>query len=342
MAEAYITGNVDLIRLERLFGLSIEDATSSRLSLEGGLLRVSISGSDLTYDANEQLNGGTITGISFGEYLPGPEFYVDTSLVLNQINISATLANQYLYAANTQGALAYVLAGADVIRGSVKSDLTRGFDGNDTLLGAGGSDTMFGGAGDDRVLGGDLSVVSPGHATYLRGDDGNDYIWGTPGFDDIHGNTGNDTGAGGAGDDWVVGGKGGDSLSGGSSSDLVYGNLGNDTCNGDDGNDIVRGGQDDDVISGGSGDDFLSGDRGGDRITGGAGADTFHTFGAADLDVVTDFNRGQGDRVRLEPGTQYTATQQGADVHIDMVGGGKMVLLDVQLSSLSDGWIVGG
>jgi serralysin len=57
--------------------------------------------------------------------------------------------------------------------------------------------------------------------------------------------------------------------------------------------------------------------------------------------VVTDFNRAQGDRVQLDPGTQYTATQQGADVHIVMVGGGEMVLLNVQLSSLSAGWIFG-
>lgn len=341
MAEAYITGNIDLFRLERLFGLDIDDATSSRLQLSGGLLLVGLNGSNLSYDSASQLNGGTITNISFVEYQPGPDRFIASSIGLNGISITATLANQYLYAANTPGALAYVLSGADSVRGEVTSDLLRGYDGADTINGIGGADTIYGGAGDDRILGGDLSVVSPNHATYLRGDEGNDQIFGTQGFDDINGNVGNDTGSGGSGDDWVVGGKDNDSLSGDLGADLVYGNLGNDTLNGGDGNDIVRGGQQDDLISGGAGDDYLSGDRGGDRVTGGAGADIFHTFGTADLDVVTDFNRAQGDRVQLDPGTQYTTSQQGADVHIDMVGGGKMVLLNVQLSSLGAGWIFG-
>jgi Ca2+-binding RTX toxin-like protein len=340
VAEAYIKGNMDLFRLEQLFGLGIDIATSSHLLLAGGLLRVDINGSGLTYDAKSQLVGGTITDISYVEYVAGPERYIDTALGLNQINLPATLANQYLYAGNTQGALTYVLSGSDIIRGEVTSDLLRGYEGNDTIRGIGGSDTIYGGAGDDNINGGEFGA-GPTTATYLRGDDGNDQVFGSQGFDDINGNAGNDTCDGGAGDDWVVGGKDNDSLSGSAGADLVYGNLGNDTCDGGDGNDIVRGGQQDDVINGGAGDDFLSGDRGGDRMTGGAGADIFHTFGTADLDVVTDFNRAQGDRVQLDPGTQYTATQQGADVHIVMVGGGEMVLLNVQLSSLSAGWIFG-
>ena len=55
---------------------------------------------------------------------------------------------------------------------------------------------------------------------------------------------------------------------------------------------------------------------------------------------VIDFNRADGDRVNLLPGTTYTVSQQGADVVID-TGGGRMVLVGVQLSSLDAGWIFG-
>jgi Ca2+-binding RTX toxin-like protein len=340
VAEAFISGNIDLFRLERLFGLEIEDATSSHLGLAGGLLRVDIGGVNLTYDADAQLSGGAITAITFVEYRPGPDHLMDTSLTLNGISITAALANQYLYAADTPGALTLVLSGSDTVHGGPTSDLLRGYDGNDFISAGGGSDTIYGGAGADYINAGDVTA-EPGQASYLRGDEGDDQIFGSGGFDDINGNMGNDTCVSGGGDDWVVGGKDNDSLTGSDGSNLVYGNLGNDTCDGGGGNDIVRGGQDDDLVSGGAGDDFVSGDRGGDRMTGGAGADIFHTFGAADLDVVTDFNRAQGDRVQLDPGTQYTASQQGGDVHIDMVGGGKMVLLNVQLSSLSGDWIFG-
>ena len=340
VAEAYIQGNIDLFRLERLFGLTIEDATSSHLGLAGEILRVSINGSGLTYDAQSQLSGGAISSIGFVEYRPGPDRFIASSIVLNGISITATLANQYLYAANTPGALTYVLAGADTVRGSVTSDLLRGYDGDDILLGVGGSDTIYGGAGNDRIYGGDVTPA-PNHATYLRGDEGNDEVLGTAGFDDINGNAGNDTGSGGLGDDWVVGGKDNDSLSGDAGADLVYGNLGADTCNGGDGNDIVRGGQDSDVINGGAGADYVSGDKGSDTVTGGLGADIFHTFGDAGLDRVTDFSLAQGDRVQVDPGTQYTVSQVGADTVIDMTGGGQMVLVGVQMSTLTTGWIFG-
>lgn len=138
-----------------------------------------------------------------------------------------------------------------------------------------------------------------------------------------------------------MGGKDNDSLAGDSGADIVYGNLGSDTCDGGAGNDIVRGGQQDDVLTGGAGDDWLSGDRDADTLTGGAGADVFHTFGDAGLDRVTDFNAAEGDRVQLDPGTQYAVAQVGEDTVITMAGGGQMVLVGVQLSGLTTGWIYG-
>ncbi|MBI1198752.1 MAG: hypothetical protein GC203_12905 [Phenylobacterium sp.] len=204
----------------------------------------------------------------------------------------------------------------------------------DGLMGDNSNDTINGAAGNDVIFGG-------GGTNYLRGDEGDDYIVGGAGFDDINGNMGNDTCVSGGGDDWVVGGKDNDSLTGSAGQNLVYGNLGNDTCEGGDGDDIVRGGQNDDIVNGGAGDDFVSGDKGDDTITGGAGADRFHTFGAAGIDRVLDFHIAEGDRVQLDPGTVYTVSQVGADTVIDMTGGGKMILVGVQMSTLTGDWIFG-
>ncbi|WP_334165023.1 calcium-binding protein [Phenylobacterium sp.] len=205
----------------------------------------------------------------------------------------------------------------------------------DTLSGSAGADNLMAGGGDDSLQGGD-------GRDYLRGEAGADYIVGGAAFDDIHGNQGDDTASGGDGDDWVVGGQDNDRLSGDLGDDIVYGNLGNDVLDGGAGADIVRGGQGDDVLAGGEGNDWLSGDRGDDNLTGGAGADIFHSFVDAGIDLVTDFNFAEGDRVQLDPGTAYTLAQVGADTVIDMGGGNRVVLVNVQLSALPEGWIVGG
>jgi Ca2+-binding RTX toxin-like protein len=234
--------------------------------------------------------------------------------------------------------------GDDLVQGAAGADTLRGASGADTLMGDAGSDSLNGDVGDDRVFAGDGAdtIVESSGANYLRGDAGNDTIQGGTEFDDINGNTGDDTLSGYFGDDWVVGGKDNDRLFGGAGNDLVYGNLGSDTCDGGEGNDIVRGGQDNDTLSGGMGDDFLSGDRGDDVMSGGSGADIFSSFGEAGIDRVTDFNRAQGDRVQLDPGTIYTAAQVGADTVVTMEGGGQLILVGVAMSGLTSGWITVG
>jgi Ca2+-binding RTX toxin-like protein len=215
---------------------------------------------------------------------------------------------------------------------------------DDTVRGSAGGDTLAGGLGADTVnggLGGD-SITDTGGANYLRGDEGDDHIAGGAAFDDINGNMGADTASGGPGGDWVVGGKDNDMLFGDAGEDLVYGNLGADTCEGGDGNDIVRGGQDNDAVRGGAGNDFLSGDRGDDTLTGGAGADTFHSFGEAGLDRVTDFNAAEGDRVQLAAGSEYTIAVVGFDTVINIVGGARMVLPGVEFPGLTASWILVG
>ena len=235
-------------------------------------------------------------------------------------------------------------SGGDLIIGNEFANTLQGNGGGDNLFGGSGNDSLDGGAGDDRIFGGlgaDTIVDDSGASNYLRGDEGNDLLQGGSGFHDINGNMGNDTVNAGSGDSWAVGGRDNDSLSGGAGQNLVYGNLGNDTCDGGGGNDTLRGGQDSDVVLGGDGADFVSGDKGDDTMSGGAGADIFHTFGDAGVDRVLDFSLADGDRIQVDPGTQFTTSQIGADTVISMTGGGQMTLVGVTLSTLSAAWIFG-
>jgi len=76
-------------------------------------------------------------------------------------------------------------------------------------------------------------------------------------------------------------------------------------------------------------------------ITGGSGADIFHTFSGAGIDKVLDFHLAQGDRVMLDPGTAFTVIQVGSDTVIDMGNGDQMILVGVQMSTLTGSWIFG-
>ena len=86
---------------------------------------------------------------------------------------------------------------------------------------------------------------------------------------------------------------------------LVSGVGGNDNVAGGAGADSLNGGAGNDTLIGGGGADSLTGGTGTDIMTGGTGADTFifadiTEFGpAGQEDVITDFNRTEGDRIRL-------------------------------------------
>jgi Ca2+-binding RTX toxin-like protein len=335
-ARGTISGNMDLQHLNSLLGADIEAANPSGLILNGAVADLNLIGMGLTYNADEQITGGLVTNIRFDNAV----FH----LSLDTRNLSAASFSQWVAADATQVAFQTTLAANDSLTGDTGADLLRGYDGDDTLKGMGGQDSLFGGAGNDFIyaerpeVGGIQLGVGP---SFLRGEDGDDHIFGGANFDDANGNAGNDTVSTGAGDDWAVGGKDNDSLSGEAGGDVVWGNLGNDTQNGGDGNDQVRGGQGDDTITGGAGDDYVSGDRGNDTIAGGAGADLFHGSQDAGIDRAVDFHISEGDRVFLDPGTTYTVSQQGADTVIDMGGGHQMILVGVQLSTLTPGWIFG-
>lgn len=52
-----------------------------------------------------------------------------------------------------------------------------------------------------------------------------------------------------------------------------------------------------------------------------------------------DFNAAEGDRIQLDASTTYTVRRVGADTIVEMGGGGQLVLVGVNLSSLPSGWI---
>ncbi|WP_374470101.1 calcium-binding protein [Phenylobacterium sp.] len=294
----------------KIVDLQIADVVSAgatSISLKDGEWLYDFTG-QFTY-ANDELSGGTLTG--WRETFQG-----QVTFELTGFSIPVTTFIGWSEADANELARSTLLSGADSIVGSAFAD---------RIYGYAGADTIEGGAGQD----------------YLRGYVGDDLIRGGADFDDVHGNEGNDTVYGGLGNDWVVGGKDNDVQYGEDGADVVYGNLGDDTLNGGEGADWVRGGQQNDIVRGDAGDDWLAGDKGDDTLTGGAGADLFHTHGDAGLDRVTDFNVLEGDRVNLLAGTTYTTAQVGADVVINMGGGGQMVLVGVQLSSLGAGWIFG-
>ena len=312
-------------------------STLEHLTFGGGTAQMSITGVGFTYDsASGALTGGAVTGVEVTS--PNGHFVLAGAHTDGSILGQAYLSDD---ANNADLSISHLLSGDDVItvRGTTPpatdtSFTGMGFGGNDLMVGGGGLTTFFGGDGNDTLQAGSACAQ-----TYLRGEIGDDVINGGVGFDDINGNQGNDTAHGAAGDDWVVGGKDNDMLFGDAGDDIVWGNLGNDTLDGGDGNDQVRGGQGDDVLNGGAGNDYVSGDRGNDTITGGAGADLFHSFSGAGIDRVLDFHASEGDRVMLDPGTAYTVRQAGPDTIVDMNNGDQMILVGVQMSTLTGSWI---
>ena len=340
-AHASIQGNMDAAHLSHLIGADIDVDSPTELRLTGaGALSLDMTGTGFTYDLNDQFTGGTVKNIAFTDAV-GSVTTMQANVSLN--GISAVQFGLWAVTDDNQTAFQTILGGSDMVNGgNFRPDLIHSYGGDDLLYGLGGGDTLFGGDGNDVIFAGSptFPALNPDQ-TYLRGEAGDDYIIGGAGFDDANGNMGNDTISTGAGDDYSVGGKDNDLLFGDDGVDIVWGNLGNDTCVGGNGDDQVRGGQGDDLVFGGAGNDYVSGDRGSDTITGGAGADLFHTFSGAGIDRVLDFHLSEGDRVMLDPGTVYAVNQVGSDTVIDMGNGDQMILVGVQMSTLTQGWIFG-
>ena len=224
---------------------------------------------------------GTVSGdvhnaLAFADVLGGDDTITDSdaaSRLFGDVSLS------------TGSPATSIVGGADEISGNGGDDLLSGDVGQrtDKAKIIGGDDTLSGGNGNDQLFG---EVATEGAIANVSG--GNDTLFGDAGNDRLFGQTGNDKLFGGSGNDVLAGGGGNDRLEGGTQDDNLRGAKGAD------------------ILLGGDGKDILGGDAGRDELTGGAGADffLFDQLGdsgvtAATRDLITDFSKGQGDRIAL-------------------------------------------
>lgn len=262
------------------------------------------SGITETYAGDFQVSGSTLLGgsaSSFQSSYAGQPFLVGTG-----VNVPVASAAAAVLSGNSATLFNFAWAGDDVILGSRGSEPISGGLGADTVIALDGNDTISGGLGNDN----------------------------------INGNVGDDFVRGDGGADWLLGGKGDDTLLGGDGDDLhLNGNLGNDLVNGEAGADTLYGGQGADTLSGGDGNDIVSGDLGDDLLIGGAGADRFVLRSGDGLNVIADFNAGEGDRVLMARGAAYRIGLIDGHVFYEL-DGGRTVLQGVSDASHAANWII--
>ena len=176
-----------------------------------------------------------------------------------------------------------------------------------------------------------LTIVVEDVVDVINGNARDNTLVGAGGIDDIRGQSGNDTLFGKAGDDILNGGKGHDVLVGGPGGDTLIGGTGKDTASyqeattgvtaslanakantgeakGDSYSSIenLTGSAKNDTLTGDKNANVIEGLGGNDTLTGGGGADRFVFNSVEDSpdrkkawDIITDFNRKQGDKIDL-------------------------------------------
>ncbi|MGO4124584.1 calcium-binding protein [Inquilinus sp. YAF38] len=215
-----------------------------------------------------------LIGGNSGDRLDGGAGIDRSSYASSDGGVSVSLRSGTAHGGDAEGD---ILVSIEQLEGSEFVDTLGGDDGanwldgresNDSLAGWGGDDELIGGAGADSLNGGD-------------GTDTADYSGSTGVMVDLF--AGTTSGGDAAGDNLISI----ENISGGESNDYLVGTAGAN------------------VLQGRAGDDVLTGARGADTLTGGAGADRFvyigtvHSPVGAEADRITDFTRGQGDRVDL-------------------------------------------
>ncbi len=88
-----------------------------------------------------------------------------------------------------------------------------------------------------------------------------------------------------------------DSLKGDYGDNFLYGRDGDDFLDGNSEDDYLYGGYHNDYLQGDFGDDHLYGGSGQDTLTGGKGADKFVFTNLDAVDLITDFNLQEGDKI---------------------------------------------
>lgn len=150
---------------------------SSSIVLQAGSYTGTYSGS-FTYDS---------WGYVYGQLYSYRQTYNGALQVnITSINRDAYTYNSYLIDGNAQGAMGYILSGADTVNGSAWSDRLIGLAGADKINGGGGADRLSGGTERDVLNGG------TGDDSLYGGDHG-DVLIGGAGADDLYGGAGADT-----------------------------------------------------------------------------------------------------------------------------------------------------
>jgi Ca2+-binding RTX toxin-like protein len=313
-------------------------------ALDNQLLASNVSTALYGLDGNDSLRGGdgddTLDGGSGVDTMMGglgnDVYYIDdvneraNEGVDQGIDEVRTTLNTYVIHTNVENAT-FLGTGAFNGMGNGLDNKLVGGSGDDTLSGSTGADTMIGNGGNDTYTVenvGDVVVEGANEGVdtvYTRvtytlsanvenlvmqfgavdatGNELDNLLQGTSTANVMRGLDGNDTINGDPGDDTLYGDAGNDSLNGGAANDVMYGGIGDDTLFGDNGNDTLVGG------------------AGRDVMTGSTGADLF-VFGEGDLgatiettDLITDFARGEGDRIDLSAIDAITGTYSNDAFH---------------------------
>jgi Ca2+-binding RTX toxin-like protein len=248
-----------------------------------------LTGTGLAYNNADEPVAGTATGLKFA---------VDglVSLLLSEMDVAAASLFDLAAAGDTDGFLALVLAGDDMIVGTSANDsffglsgadILRGRAGKDRLEGSGGNDTLDGGMGADRLIGGSGLDI----ASYANAQAGL-----TASLSSISARTGEAKG------DVFISIEG---LTGSDFGDRLGGNAAGNTINGGSGADRIEGFSGKDTLRGGAGTDTITGGAASDHLAGGGGADTYVYLKVTDSglsaefrDVVTGFVAGT-DKIDL-------------------------------------------
>ena len=307
---AVLLGNDTASNGEALTVTAVSNVTGGTVSLAGGKLTVTASGSGGFDYTVTGADGVTTTGHATFDT-------VATDAGGNKLTLAAGYTAT---AVDGQG-------GNDTLTGAAGGDHLWGGAGNDVLDGGTGADTLYGGAGNDvfyvdntgdvaseestgagindggsdrvmtsvsytlgafienmNLMGtGDLDGTGNSINNSLNGNSGANHLWGMAGDDLLLGNAGNDS---------LYGGDGNDSLNGGADADLLHGDAGVDSLNGGDGHDVAYGD---------AGNDTLDGGAGADTMYGGAGNDIYYVDNIGDVvseeSAGAGINDGGGDRV---------------------------------------------
>jgi Ca2+-binding RTX toxin-like protein len=243
----------------------------------------------------------------------------------------------------------------DVLTGDDDNNIIHGSYGNDQINGGGGSDTLYGDQGKDTITvredgtgtiyggkGGD-TIRLLGNGAIAHGETGDDDFLVSGNDNTAHGGLNVDTFSVIGSDNTVFGDEAGDTLrveAGAGIRNRLFGGPGDDTLRvvgGSSGN-FLDGGPDTDVLTGGAGRDFLNGGPGdNDRMRGAQSADVFAWVAGGGTDIITDFNKAEGDKIDLSGSglssfSELVMNQVGPDTEITLGSGLK--LWDVDMTTL--------